>query len=108
VTRPGRPGGRWGTPGDYPEGVKEFVVYTLARVGLFIASYLVIAGVWMLVAGTHHVPILWPFLIAAVVSAAASYYLLRGPRQRFAERVDARATAASRRFEEARAREDQD
>ena len=88
--------------------MKDFAVYTLARLGLFVASYAVIAGVYMLVAGTDHVPLLWPFLLAAVTSAIASYYLLQGPRQRFAARVDARARAASRRFEAARAREDQD
>ena len=99
---------RCSTRGDYPEGVKEFVVYTLARVGLFVASYAVIAGVYMLVRGTDQVPILWPFLAAAVVSAVASYYLLQGPRQRFAARVDARARAATARFEETRSREDQD
>lgn len=88
--------------------MKEFAVYTLARIGLFVASYAVIAGLYMLVAGADHVPILWPLIAAAAVSAVASYYLLKGPRQRFAARVDARARNAAQRFEEARAREDQD
>jgi hypothetical protein len=86
--------------------VKEFVVYTLARVGLFLASYAVIAGVWALV--TDSFSLLWPLLLAAVVSGVSSYYLLRGPRESFAARVDARARAASERFEAARSREDQD
>jgi mannitol-specific phosphotransferase system IIBC component len=88
--------------------VKEFVVYTLARLGLLVASYAVIVGVYMLLQGTDHVPLLWPILAAAVVSAIASYYLLKGPRERFAARVDARARAASQRFEERRSREDDD
>jgi hypothetical protein len=88
--------------------VKDFAIYTLARIGLFVASYAVIAGVWMLASGSRSVPILWPLLLAAVVSAVASFYLLRGPRERFAARVDARASAAVRRFEEVRAKEDQD
>jgi Protein of unknown function (DUF4229) len=88
--------------------VREFVVYSVARIGLFVASYVVIVGVYMLVAGTSRPPVLWPLLAAAVVSAVASYYLLQGPRQRFAERVDARARAAASRFEQARAKEDQD
>lgn len=88
--------------------MKEFAVYTLARLGLFVASFAVIAGAYMLVTGSDKVPLLWPFLAAAIVSAVASYYLLQGPRQRFAARVDARARAAAQRFEEARAREDQD
>jgi hypothetical protein len=88
--------------------VKEFAVYSLARIGLFVASYAIIAGVYMALRHTDQVPLLWPLVLAAVVSAAASYYLLRGPRQRFAAQVDARAHAAARRFEEARAKEDQD
>jgi hypothetical protein len=86
--------------------VKEFVIYTLARVGLFVASYAVIAGVWIMLTGT--VSLLWTLVLAAVVSGVSSYYLLRAPRQRFAARVDARARAASERFEAARSREDTD
>ncbi len=86
--------------------MKEFVVYTLARVGLFLASYVVIAGVWVLAADTFS--LVWPLLLAAVVSGVSSYYLLRGPREKFAARVDERARAASERFEAARGREDLD
>jgi hypothetical protein len=88
--------------------VKEFAVYTVARIGLFLASYAVIAGVYMVVTGTRHVPVFWPFLLAALVSAVGSYYLLKGPRARFAARVEERASTLSRRFEEVRAREDID
>jgi hypothetical protein len=88
--------------------VKDFAVYTLARIGLFVASFAIIAGAWMLATGSDQVPVLWPLLLAAVVSAVASYYLLQGPRSRFAARVEARAAAASRRFEQARAKEDTD
>jgi hypothetical protein len=88
--------------------VKEFAVYTAARIGLFIASYAVIAGVYMLVSGSSHVPLFWPFVLAALISAVASYFLLSGQRARFAARVEQRASNLSRRFEEARAREDVD
>jgi hypothetical protein len=88
--------------------VKEFAVYTAARIGLFVASYAVIAGVYILVTGSSHVPLFWPFVLAALISAVASYYLLRGQRARFAARVEQRASNLSRRFEEARAREDVD
>ncbi|HYO40091.1 MAG TPA: DUF4229 domain-containing protein [Nocardioidaceae bacterium] len=88
--------------------MKEFAVYTIARIGLFVASYAVIAGVYMLVTGRDSVPVIWPLLLAAVVSAIASLYLLAGPRARFAARVEERATKMSRRFEEARAKEDTD
>jgi CHASE2 domain-containing sensor protein len=86
--------------------VREFVVYTLARTGLFLASWAVVAGAWALVTGTFAV--LVPLLLAAVISAVASYYLLQGPRQRFAAQVDARARRVSDRLEEARSREDRD
>jgi hypothetical protein len=85
--------------------VKEFAVYTLARIGLFVASYLVITGLFLAFGRSS---VLLQLLLAAVVSAVASYYLLQGPRQRFAARVDARASNIARRFEEARAKEDRD
>ena len=88
--------------------MKEFAVYTVARIGLFVASYAVIAGVYMVVTGTGRVPVFWPLLIAALISSVGSYYLLRGPRARFAARVEQRAATISRRFEEARAKEDSD
>jgi hypothetical protein len=88
--------------------VKDFLIYTLARIGLFVASFAVIAGVWMLVTDSDTVPLIWPLILSAVVSAVASYYLLQGPRARFAARVDARATNMARRFEESRAKEDRD
>ena len=87
--------------------MKEFVVYTLARIGLFVASYAVIAGVYLLVTGGDTLPLLWPLLLAAVVSAVSSYYMLRGQRERFAAVIQRRAEAASQRFEASRAKEDQ-
>jgi hypothetical protein len=88
--------------------VKEFVIYTVARLGLFVASYAVISGIYMLVTGTDSVPLIWPLLLAAIVSAVASLYLLKGPHTRFAAWVEQRAATMTRRFEEARAKEDQD
>ena len=88
--------------------MKDLAIYTLARMGLFVASFAVIAGVWMLVTGRDTVPLLWPLVLAALVSAVASYYLLQGPRARLAARVDARASSMTRRFEETRAREDRE
>jgi hypothetical protein len=85
--------------------VKEFAVYTLARIGLFVASYVVITGLFLAFGRSS---VLLQIVLAAVASAVASYYLLQGPRQRFAARVDARAANIARRFEETRAREDRD
>ncbi len=85
--------------------MKEFVVYTLARIGLFVASLLVAFGLF---AAFGSASVIWPVVLAAVVSAVASYYLLRGPRERFAARVETRASNISRRFEESRSKEDLD
>ena len=88
--------------------MKDFAIYTLGRIALFVASFAVVAGIWMLVTGSDAVPVLWPLIIAAVISAVASYYLLQGPRSRFAARVDSRASTMARRFEQSRAKEDRD
>ena len=87
--------------------MKEFVVYTAARFGLFLVIYGAIVGVYVLVAGTP-VPVLWPLLLAAVLSTVASAYLLREMRQRFAQTVQQRADRMSQRFEEMKAKEDHD
>jgi Flp pilus assembly protein TadB len=92
-------------PGHTLACVKEFVVYTAARVGLFVASLLVFFGIFAAFGVSNW---LWPVVLAALVSAVASYYLLQGPRERFAARVESRASAMSQRFEEARAKEDED
>jgi hypothetical protein len=88
--------------------VKEFALYTLARLGLFLATYAVVVGVYLLVTGGGSVPVLWPLLVAAVISSFASVVLLKGLRARFAAVIDRRARAASARFEEMRAKEDAD
>ena len=82
------------------------MVYTLARLGLFVASYALVVGVYLLVTGGDRVPLIWPFLVAVVISAVASFYLLRRMRERFALVVEARANRASQKFEEMRAKED--
>lgn len=90
----------------YPEGVKEFVVYTALRIVLFFASLAVVIGVWMLLSDS--VPLLWAVVIAFVMSGIASYFLLNRQRAAFARRVDERANRARARYEEMRAREDAD
>ena len=87
--------------------MKEFLVYTAARFGLFLLVYAVVAGAYVLVAGTP-IPVLWPLLVAAVLSTILSAYLLRGMRERFAATVQARADRMSQRFEEMKAKEDLD
>ena len=87
--------------------MKEFIVYTAARFGLFLVIYGVVVGVYVVVAGTP-IPVLWPLLLAAVLSTVASTYLLRDMRERFAAKVQERAGRMSQRFEEMKAKEDHD
>lgn len=97
-----------GTPSwpDYPGPVKEFVVYTGLRILLFLAALGVVLGIWVPLAGEAN--LLAAFVIALVVSGVGSYFLLNGPREALAQRVDARARAATSRFEEMRAKEDRE
>jgi hypothetical protein len=90
----------------YPEGVKEFWVYTGLRVGLFLASFALVIGVWMMVAEQANV--LWAVVIAFVASGLGSYFLLNRQREAFARRVDERAQRVTSRFEEMKAKEDAD
>ena len=86
--------------------MKEFVIYTVSRLGLFVASYAVVVGIYLLVTGGDAVPLFWPFLVAIVISSVASVYLLKAQRARFAAVVERRAAAASQRLEQSRAKED--
>ena len=86
--------------------MKEFLVYTALRILLFAASLGLVLGVWLLLA--DKAPLIWVFVIALVISGIGSYYLLHGPRARFAAVVEERARRASDRFEEMKSREDVD
>jgi hypothetical protein len=85
--------------------VKEFLVYTGLRALLFAACFAVLALVWWAIWDTQGL-LIWPFVLAVVISSLLSLRLLQGPRERFAQRVEARASRAAARFEEMRARED--
>lgn len=87
--------------------MKEFAVYTAARLVLFVVAYAAVAGVYVLVTGSRTIPLIWPFIVAVVVSAIASAVLLRKQRDAFALAVQRRAERASARFEQARAKEDE-
>jgi mannitol-specific phosphotransferase system IIBC component len=88
--------------------VKEFAVYTAARLGIFLLSYALVIGIYLLVSDEREeIPLIWPFLVAVVISAIASVYLLRAQRERFALAIHERAQRASARVEQARAKEDE-
>jgi hypothetical protein len=86
--------------------VKEFWVYTLLRLALFVGSFALVFGIWFAITGD--VPVVWVVVIAFLVSGVGSYYLLRPQREAFAAKVEGRAAKASERFEQARAKEDTD
>ncbi|GIM62829.1 hypothetical protein Pve01_79040 [Planomonospora venezuelensis] len=87
--------------------MKEFVVYTVMRVLLFLASFGVVVGV-MALAFDGRYNLFWAVILAFLVSGIASYFILNRQREAFARRVEARASRASAAFEERKAREDQD
>ncbi len=87
--------------------MKEFLVYTGLRAGIFLASLLVVGGAWALVTGDDQVPVLWVVLLAFLISGVASLFLLNRQREAFARRVEDRADRATARFEAAKAKEDE-
>ena len=74
--------------------VKEFALYTAARLGVFVACYAAVLAAVTLLAGREAASSTWTFVVAVLVSAAVSAYVLRGLRERFAARVHARAERA--------------
>ncbi len=86
--------------------MKEFWIYTALRIGLFVGAFLAVLGVWTLLSDTFNV--LWVAVIAFLLSGAASYVLLERQRSAFATKVEGRAGRMSQKFEEMRAKEDQD
>jgi len=87
--------------------VKEFVVYTVLRIVLFLASFGIIIGVMALAFdGRFH--LFWAVVLAFLVSGVASYFILERQRVAFAQRVETRAAKAAAAFEERKAREDAD
>ena len=87
--------------------MKEFVVYTVMRIVLFVASFALVVGV-MALAFDGRYNLFWAVILAFLISGIASYFILNRQREAFARRVEARASRASAAFEERKAREDQD
>src|SRR5262249_37620639 len=69
----------------YPGPVKEFWIYTLLRVVLFLASFGIVVGVWFLIAGEAQ--LLWAIVIAFLMSGLGSYFVLDRQREALARRV---------------------
>jgi hypothetical protein len=86
--------------------VREFVVYTALRLLMLAATFGVVIGIWLAVAGTAN--IFACVVIAFVVSGIGSYFLLNAQREAFARRVELRAERATQAFDQRRAKEDVD
>jgi hypothetical protein len=87
--------------------VKAFAIYTALRLGIFVACYAVLGWIYFVVFGKTGA-LLWPFLVAIVISSALSWKYLAPHRERFAAVVQGRAERATARFEEMRSKEDAD
>lgn len=87
--------------------MKEFVVYTVMRIVLFMASFGIVVGV-MALAFDGRYNLFWAIILAFLISGVASWFILNRQREAFARRVEARAARASAAFEERKAREDRD
>lgn len=86
--------------------MKEFWIYTLLRLALFVGSLGIVVGVWFLAA--DQVPILWAIVIAFLLSGLGSYFLLNRQREALARRVQTRAETMTAKVEEMRSKEDRD
>jgi len=86
--------------------VKEFWIYTLLRLVLFVGSLGIVIGVWFLI--DDQVPILLAVIIAFLMSGVGSYFLLNRPREALARRVETRAGAMTAKIDEMKAKEDAD
>jgi hypothetical protein len=83
------------------------MVYTALRVGMFLATLAIVAGIWALISGRNEVPVVWVVVIAFMISGIASIRLLNAQREALARNVQSRAERASAKFEEIRSREDE-
>lgn len=86
--------------------MKEFWIYTLLRLVIFLGSLALVVGLWFLFA--DEVPVFWAVVIAFVLSGIGSYFALNRPREALAQRVDQRAQKMSTKLEEMRAKEDEE
>lgn len=87
--------------------MKHFLVYSLLRVGLFLACLFLawpLLGLFL----SDKNALIWGVVAAAVVSSVLSLVFLTGPRERFADYLEHKAGRAKERFEESRSREDVD
>ncbi len=88
--------------------MSTFWKYTLARLGMFVACFAVVYVVLSLFIASDEAMVLLAALVALVVSALLSFFVLRGLRDELARQVADRAAGVTRRIEESRRAEDVD
>jgi hypothetical protein len=88
--------------------MKAFWTYTLARLGVFALSFIVVWGISRIWLESTTVSTIWVLLISLVVSSVISIFLLAGLRDNLAQNVQERAARMSARVEESRRAEDID
>lgn len=86
--------------------VKYFLIYTAARIGLFLACWAVLLSIGALLFDDDKAVGIGAIVAAAVLSSVLSLKLLNGPREKFAQTVQARAERAKARFDEVKTSED--
>ncbi|WP_435770051.1 DUF4229 domain-containing protein [Nocardioides sp. SYSU DS0651] len=84
--------------------MKEFWIYTLLRLGLFVGAACIVFGLWFVIA--DDVPLLWVVVIAFVISGVASFVLLDKQRAAFAAKVEQRARPIEEKYDAMRSKED--
>lgn len=88
--------------------VKYFLIYTAARIGLFLACWAVLLTIGALLFDDDRAVAIGAIVAAAVISSILSLKMLNGPREKFAQAVQARAERAKARFDEVKTAEDPD
>lgn len=88
--------------------MKYFLIYTAARIGLFLACWALLIGIGSLISDDNRNVMIWSLVGGGVLSSVLSLKLLNGPRERFAQSVQERAERAKLRFDEMKTAEDTD
>ena len=84
--------------------MKEFWIYTVARLALFLVTWVTLTALSALLFGNPNAVV--TLLLAFLISGVGSYFVLSAPREALARRVEERAGRATARYEEMRSRED--
>lgn len=88
--------------------MKEFALYTFARLWLFLVTFAVMFVLTGLVVSDEFTQLALSALLAAVISAGLAFVLLRSMRERLATRVATGVGSMRERIDQSRRKEDAD